>query len=356
MADPLDTLRAYTDDIDAEMAKFMAAAPTLFGVELSEHSQQALQHLSEYSTRPGKRIRGSLAALAYDTAAGTDHALQAIQIGVVLELMQNYLLIVDDVMDKSTLRRGLPTMHEVYREPSAAFGGEHESNMLAVNIGVLAQHLANLLLSRIAVPAEWLVAAFQVLHTNIAATGFGQLDDLNQQLGREVSEADIISKYRLKSSYYTFVNPLQLGFTLAGKSGEMTMRACEDYGVPAGIAFQLHDDYLGIYGDTNKLGKPSLDDIREGKYTMLVHYALQHAPAADAATMKQLLGKADANLADLQVVQAIMTSSGAREHCEALAHDFARQATGSLEAQSLGTDVFRDELGALVAYAVTREH
>lgn len=355
MADPLDTLRDYKADIDAEMGRFMAEAPSLFGVELSEHSRTALQHLTDYSTRTGKRIRGSLVALAYDTAAGTHHAKQAIQLGVVLELMQNYLLIVDDVMDKSVTRRSQPTLHELYRELSAEFGGEHEANMLAVNVGVLAQHLANLLLSRIDVPANRLPAAFQVLHTNIAATGFGQLDDLYQQPGRQVSGQEIIAKYQLKSSYYTFVNPLQLGFTMAGKSTAAVLSACLAYGEPAGIAFQLHDDYLGIFGDTAKLGKPNLDDIREGKYTLLMHYALEHASPDDAKTLRAMLGKPTASATDLEIARGIITVTGALAYCQQQAREYTEQAKTALESAELGDAEFRRVLITLVDYSVSRE-
>jgi geranylgeranyl diphosphate synthase type I len=355
MADPLDRLRAYGPLIDAEMARFMDGAPTLFGVELSDHSRQALAHLAEYSTRAGKRIRGSLAALAYDTAASTSRAKQAIQLGVVLELMQNYLLIVDDVMDRSTHRRSQPTVHELYRELTADFGGEHEANMLAVNIGVLAQHLANLLLSMIDVPAQRR-DAFRVLHTNIAATGFGQLDDLYQQLGRPVSAEDIARKYRLKSSYYTFINPLQLGFVLAGAASPEKLQASVDFGEPAGIAFQLHDDYLGVFGESSKLGKPSLDDVREGKYTLLMHYALEHAVASERKQLEAILGKGDADEADLQTVQAILESSGAKAYSQAQARAQVARAKAALQSGVLGSPEFRDTLAALVDYSVSREH
>jgi geranylgeranyl diphosphate synthase type I len=356
MADALDSLRAYRPLIDAEMSRFMASAPQLFGVELSDHSREALEHLVEYSTRAGKRIRGSLAALTYDTAAGTFHAEQAIQLGVVLELMQNYLLIVDDVMDKSVLRRGQATVHELYRELTADFGGEHEANMLAVNIGILAQHLANLLLSTIDVPKERLDQAFRVMHTNIAATGFGQLDDLYQQPGRDVSAEDIARKYRLKSSYYTFINPLQLGLVMAGVVDEDNMQACVDFGEPAGIAFQLHDDYLGIFGEHSKTGKPALDDIREGKYTLLMHYALEHAHPHDKARLKIILGKIDADEADLNHVQDILESSGAKAYSQAQAKAQVDKSKEALNNDEFGDEQFRETLAALVDFSVSREH
>lgn len=356
MADPLDKLRAYKPLIDAEMKRFMAEAPELFGVELSDHSRQALQHLADYSTRAGKRIRGSLAALTYDTAAGTEHAEQAIQLGVVLELMQNYLLIVDDVMDKSALRRGQPTLHELYRELAIDFGGEHEANMLAINIGCLAQHLANLLLARIDVPADRLQQALRILHTNIGITGFGQLDDLYQQAGRDVSDDDVMRKYRSKSSYYTFVNPLQLGFVLSGTVDAGTLTACAEFGAPAGIAFQLHDDYLGIFADSDTSGKPNLDDLREGKFTLLIQHGLEHADAQGQKTLRAALGNPQAGAADLQAVKKVLTDSGAKDYNQQQASSFAEQAKQQLTVAPLGDAKFSTILSSLVDYSINREY
>ncbi len=351
----LDALRPYRERIDVALERFFADIPGVADLDVSAHSKQALALLKAYSLRPGKRIRGSLASLSYDAATqGESYGNIGLRLGVVLELVQNYLLIVDDVMDKSRLRRGEPALHVLYEPAAKGHGGAHEANMLAVNVGLLTQHFANLLLAQLEVPAEARVQAFAILHRNISATGFGQLDDLYQQPGREVSELDIIRKYRLKSSYYTFVNPLQLGFALGGRGTAETLAACRAFGEPAGIAFQLHDDYLGIFGDAKRLGKPTLDDIREGKFTLLIQYALAHAVQADKQLLLSILGNSRATSADLATVERILTATGAKTYNHQQERHYALAAKRQLAKQPIGNVSFQKLLADVVDYAIER--
>jgi len=351
----LELLAAYRRKIDVALQQCFDEALALLSVDLSNHSQQALKYMREYSLRPAKRIRGALGAVTYDTATHEEFSSVGLQLAVVLELMQSYLLIVDDVMDKSGTRRGRPTLHKLYEADAKGFGELHEAEMLAVNAGLLTQHLANIVLARIAVPPQVLQQAFLVLHKNIAATGFGQLDDMYQRAGRPLEEADVIRKYRLKSSYYTFINPLQLGFTLAAKATPELMQACQDFGEAAGIAFQLHDDYLGVFGDPALLGKPTLDDIREGKVTLLSHYALTHAKTADQTTLLGILGNETADVADLKRVRQIFTDCGATAYNQDRALSYAKSAKKQLAAKPFKDSAFQDLLAALVDYSIERQ-
>ncbi len=328
--------------------------PALLGVGLSEPSRIALGRLREYSLRPGKRIRGSLAAVTFDEAAGTHLGQPGIQLGVVLELMQNYLLIIDDVMDKSAVRRGEPTVHELYLQQTDPKVDLHEAQMMAINVGQLAQHMACLVLANIDVDDAYVRQATQLLHRNIVTTGIGQIDDLYQQIGRDVSDEDILRKYQCKSSYYTFINPLQCGFALAGKADESTLEACRQFGLPAGVAFQLHDDRLGIFADSKVLGKPNLDDIREGKYTLLMQYSLRHASAADVTLLKAILGKAIADEADLSTVREILERSGSVAFVQQETELYADEAHSALAAGSWSKS-FVTLLNSLVEFSIRRQ-
>lgn len=350
----LESLSTYRSDIDAATAQFFAAAPTMLGTELSKFGEQALERLQEYCLRPGKRIRGSLAALAYDAATGSEHGHEGIRLGVVLELMQGYLLIIDDVMDRSALRRGQPTMHELYRADEGV--PKHEADMIAINVGLLAQHLGNLLLSNLDVPTEARLQAVSLLQRNIALTGLGQLDDVSTLTSSHVTEADIIRKYREKTSYYTFVNPLQLGFALAEKGDTATLEACEVFGIAAGIAFQIHDDYLGMFAESDDSGKSNLDDLREGKRTLLVQYAFDHADTEDVERLKTVLGKIDASGSDLGIAQAVLQGCGAVDYCGEQAGKYANIAKAALNAHHIGTPDFRQLLSELMDYSITRTH
>jgi geranylgeranyl diphosphate synthase type I len=347
-----ESLSGYKTEINAALERFFQSVPEHLNADISPLGEAALQRLQAYCLRPGKRLRGSLAAFTFDNAAGAAHADAGIQLGVVLELMQSYLLIVDDVMDRSALRRGEPTMHEMYKSDGVK---EQTADMAAINVGLLAQHFASLVMSKIEAPAKALNDASAILQRNIALTGFGQLDDLLTAHGPEVKDADIIRKYTLKSSYYTFVNPLQLGFALAGQSNPEVQAVCEKFGIAAGIAFQLHDDYLGMFGSSDDTGKSTLDDLREGKYTLLMHFALEHAAAKDIELLRRILGNPTANEADLGHVQQILRDSGAKKLCEAETLKHAEAAKHVLSESEIGTDFFRDVLAAIVDYCVTRK-
>lgn len=354
VATGLELLSTYRSDIDAAMQQFFAEVPELLGTELSNFGEQALGRLESYCLRPGKRIRGSLAALSYDTVTGLEHAPEGIRLGVVLELMQGYLLVIDDVMDRSLLRRGEPTMQELYRG-DAGVGG-HEANMIAINVGLLAQHLSSLMLSNMAVPAESRVQALGLLQRNIAITGLGQLDDISTHTKSRVTEADIIRKYTEKTSYYTFVNPLQLGFALAGKGDAATLEACQSFGVAAGVAFQIHDDYLGMFGESGDSGKSNLDDLREGKRTLLVQYALEHATEEEVTELSIVLGKDDASEFDLGTAQAVLRSCGAVDYAGEQARGYAEAAKQTLDIHRIGTPEFRQLLTELMDYSISRRH
>ena len=335
-----------------DMPRFVPAA------SLSLQGQWGLKTIKAYTLGGGKRLRGILAASVYDTVAqnNTVPSAQGLCLAAVLELIQSYLLIVDDVMDKSPLRRNSPSVQRQYAQ---VFGGtapdEHEANMMAINIGLLTQHIANIVL--LDMPNQdptSICYVLQSLHANSLVTGLGQIDDLYQQFGRDVDEAQLFRKYEYKSSYYTFINPLQCGLALAGSISPQVHEAVCAFGLPAGVAFQLWDDYLGIFGVSKDTGKGNLDDIREGKYTMLIHQALSHATAAEKSQLKLIIGNPSATAADLATIQDILVRTQAVSYVTSYAKQYATAAKQAARASTIWGSVYAEELCALVDYAVER--
>ena len=349
------TLADYRERINEALVKFFEQTPYMLALDVSPVAQDALEKLREYTLRPGKRIRGSLAAAAYDSVAKTIYGESGIMLGVALELMQSYLLIVDDVMDESALRRGQPTIHRLYAAAADIYSNPNETNMLAINVGLIGQHLANLALVDAPESSEWIVATLRSVHHNITATGFGQLDDLYQRAGRKVTQPDIIRKYRYKSSYYTFINPLEAGLVLGGMAGEVAHREAVAFGEAAGIAFQLHDDLLGIFGDTSVMGKSNIDDIQEGAYTLLVYYALQHATPRDVAELRAALGNQHLKSSDMLRIQEIFEVSGASAFVRAEVVRYGDIARQALAASTIWDESFKARLTELLDYVITRQ-
>lgn len=348
-------LEAYRTEITKSLEDAFNEAPALLGFNVSDFGSDALDKLKEYSLRPGKRIRGCLTSFAYDQASGQKFGEAGLRAACAVELVQSYLLIVDDVMDKSTLRRGLPTIHEIYAKQSP--GQErHFSDMLAVNIGLVAQHLASTILAGVNAAPENVSQASLLFQRNILATTFGQLDDMNQHLGSSnVSEEDILRMYTLKSSYYTFINPLQIGLVLGGVDNKKILQEVEDFGIAAGIAFQLSDDILGVFGDSRVTGKSNLDDIKEGKFTVMVYYALQKSSPSEVKTLKSLLGNAEIDEQDLIKVQSILEDSGAKNYVKQAADKYANEAIANIRDSEFWGHEAKEFITALVEYSVKRE-
>jgi geranylgeranyl diphosphate synthase type I len=351
---PGNSFASYKQAVDQALQDFFVDLPSVLPLDLSATSKDALDKLQEYTLRPGKRIRGSLACMAYDEISKRQFGSAGLKLAVALELIQSYLLIIDDVMDRSELRRGLPTVHRLYAADKRLKRDEHEAAMMAINVGLIAQHLANRLVLEAPERPDRITAALDRLHLNVMATGFGQIDDLTQQAGRPVTDEDLIRKYYLKCSYYTFINPLQTGLALAGITDSDELQKVAAFGEAAGIAFQLHDDYLGIFGDAQNTGKLNVDDIKEGKYTLLVHHAIHHAIADERAELLGMLGKSDIGEAQLRRAREVFDASNATMFVRAEAQRYADLAIERLTNIRCWNETFKGLLAELVTYAVSR--
>lgn len=351
---PLAVFEEYRQEINRSLVAYFAEAPEL-PVPLTPVAEQALGMIAEFTLRPGKRVRGALAALAYDNLSGQRLSASGQKLAVVMELLQSYLLVLDDVTDLSEMRRGEPTVHRLYEHAYDRRISSRTAEQLASYAAMIIQHLANVLLLEAAESADRIRATAKRMHQNVALTGFGQMDDVLQQVGEEADKADIIRKYTLKTSYYTFVNPLQMGMALAGVTDEVVYKQVAAFGVAAGIAFQLHDDYLGIFGSQEKTGKPSADDIREGKLTLLMQYALEHGSEADIHELKRYLGNPDVGDVEVQKVRDILSRSGATMEVQAETRRYASEAKRELAGITVWDKEFKLLLEYLVEYAISRE-
>lgn len=349
----LNALKARAPALDTQIVRMVGQFhQQLDALPVSQSGQWVLDTIKEYVTRPGKRLRGLLAAELYDQTTGQVASLAGLQLGAAIELIHNYMLVVDDVMDKSPLRRGLPTVQELYKKQHPA-DSEEEANLMAVTVGMLQQHIASWGLSGAeqtagAAPG----AASQVVHHYIFVTGLGQVDDL---VAAPTTSADeVLAMYRKKSSYYTFVSPLMAALALAGHPVEPVRPAVERFGLPAGVAFQLRDDWLGVFGDTSQSGKANLDDIREGKRTFLVQAAMAAADATQRQRLGQAIGNPQADRADLVAVRDIMRATGAVRRNDQMMQAAADQAIQAARASQVWGQAFADLLTEVVDYSIER--
>ena len=349
----LEDLKNYAPYIDQHIEKVLCDFAEEVQLEIDdEQATWALSTIREYALRPGKRLRGALAACLYDAKTGETYAEAGLSLAAVIELMHDYLLILDDVMDRSATRRGLPTVHEQYRKQFSQVRADgFESDMMAINVGLLVQHIASWSLSRMDVNIK---IVQQIMHRHIGITGCGQMADVAGTITRPTTSEQIIKKYYKKSSIYTFVNPLLCALALAGDTDKTAQQQVEAFGLPAGLAFQLRDDWLGIFGSPEESGKSNLDDIHEGKNTFLVQETLKRCTENQKKTLLEIIGNEQATADDLNVVKDSMMQTGAVEAAQALMEQAGREACAAAQASNLWTNDFAQLLQQVVQYSMER--
>lgn len=309
--------------ISAELAQRRAEV-----VQIDPRLAQLADLLIGFVTDGGKRLRPEFLWCGWTAAdGGVDPAsLTAVyQVCTALELIQACALIHDDVIDRSDSRRGKPAAHRAVEKMHADAGmigdAEHYGLSAAILLGDLALCWADDLFAEGALAISEFrpgadARALPVWRSMRNEVLSGQLLDLVSTAAVAVDPAaqaaDAMRINRYKTAAYTVERPVQLGAVLAG-AGPETIAALRAFGTDVGIAFQLRDDLLGVYGDPTVTGKPAGDDLLEGKRTLLL-------ATARAALDGELLAELDSGIgtagADVDRLAAIIAESGAPEMLE----------------------------------------
>jgi geranylgeranyl diphosphate synthase type I len=276
-------------------------------------SFRTMQAYASILSRGGKRIRAALAESSYRMFGGADQQVVD-DTGRILEMIHTYLLIIDDISDRSDLRRNGPSAHRLLEEWHNQEGLRGDRQHFGANMATLAAmtglHQAITDTTKLSVPVTQRVAALENLNELLAITCHGQINDLVNEANGTHDESRVEKVLLWKTAYYSFVNPLQFGAILA-KAPEEALDVLADYGRAAGRAFQLSDDILGLFGSADQTGKNPSDDIREGKRTLLVLKALERANQADVTFLESQLGNQSITDESLTRCQNILQQSGA---------------------------------------------
>ncbi|MFN2502933.1 MAG: polyprenyl synthetase family protein [Acidimicrobiales bacterium] len=289
--------------------------------------------LSDLVLMGGKRLRPAFCHWAFVGAGGDPADPMVVDGGAALELLHTFALIHDDIMDGSSTRRAMDTIHVLFEQRHALQGWRGEGRRfgegVAVLVGDLAFVYADLLLAQ--APPE-AIAVFTELRVEV---NVGQYLDLLGTARGHVEEQPARRISLFKSGKYTVERPLHLGAALAGPGRlECLAEPLSAYGLPLGEAFQLRDDLLGIYGDEAVTGKPVGEDLREGKPTVLFALARERATGA-AARLLERYGAP--NLTDHEVValQEVLVETGAVDQVERTIDDRVAEATVALDSAPL---------------------
>ncbi|MBL8160296.1 polyprenyl synthetase family protein [Candidatus Saccharibacteria bacterium] len=339
------TLQAFFDCHIAQAAQIDPAYQALW------------QTLEKVSFDGGKRMRPYLMLLAFQ-AFNPGTVRPIIPIAASLELLHISMLIHDDVIDRDDIRHGRPNVSGSYLSRYAAFvpdeaNRRHYADSAAILAGDLALSSAYLLAGEAKVSEAQRLLAQRLLGEAVFNVAGGELIDTEASFLHD-SAPDPMTIYRYKTASYSFVSPLTVGARLAG-ADETAVMQLRQFGLLLGIAFQLTDDLLGVFGNEADTGKSTVGDIREGKHTYLAAQTRQLCPAADRQQFDALYGKQDLTEEEARQVRTIMERSGARARTEAAADDHGRQAAEILRGIAMD-EAIRPPLEELIVRCTRRSY
>ena len=304
--------------------------------------ETAVDTLESFVLRGGKRVRPAFAWTGWLGAGGdprSDDADSVMRACTALELVQACALVHDDIIDASTTRRGFPTVHvefeNLHRADNWNGDGAHFGEAVAILLGDLALAWADDMIRESGISSDAaarISPVWSAMRTEVLGGQF--LDISNEARGDESVEA-AMRVNRFKTAAYTIERPLHLGAALFGADAAL-IDAYRKFGTDIGIAFQLRDDLLGVFGDPSVTGKPSGDDLRTGKRTTLFAAALARADDTDPAAAQQLRSGIGAELTDNDVdtLRTLITDLGAVDDAEARIATLVESAAAALESSS----------------------
>lgn len=307
--------------IDRRLAEFLDEHTAPVSAPEMATAYRLLRH---FILDGGKRIRPLLCYWGWRGAGGED-CDQIISAGSALELCHAGLLIHDDIMDSSDLRRGHPTMHRSLADLHSGPGAPSFGRAAAILLGALTLAWSDeLLFSSEGEPSRLRTARalFDQLRTEVIT---GQYLDILAQVRDLPTVEQALMVVRYKTAKYTVERPLQIGGALAGAEPSL-LDLYSRLGVPLGEAFQLRDDILGMFGDPAETGKSVLDDLREGKHTVLIAHALQHASLSETLHVRTWHGNPKLTDQRAAELRQIVITTGALTHVEAMIDERARDA------------------------------
>ena len=283
----------------------------------------------------GKRLRPTLAMTAAEIFGGKEE--DVLPAALALEVFHNFTLLHDDVMDRALVRRGRETVHVKWNDNTAILSGDQ---MLIEAYKLLE-----------GVPADKLGKV--LCWFNEMATGIceGQQYDVDFEHASQVSLSDYLMMIEKKTAVL-LANALRTGGYIAG-ADEAEQEALYEYGRHIGLAFQIQDDLLDVYGDPKTFGKAIGGDICCNKKTYLLLTALETAPAEDKAELLEWLLVSDRDQEKIAAVTALYTRLGVREACEVEMEQHTAEAL--LQLDSLPQNKATDALRVLAEKLVTRK-
>lgn len=304
-------LEAIRTEIEKSLEHFMNQVKVDYKLHLVNSS--LYESIREFSLRKGKRIRPLLLILSYKGYCPKNKRIPSslYNASTCIELLHNFMLIHDDIIDRSNLRRGKPTLHKLLGKIVKT----KDPDKLGYDLGIIAGDIVYALaidafLSIEEEPARKERALKYFIQT-AAFTAMGEFIDTIHGVERveKITEKDVFLNYTLKTARYTFDCPLVTGAILAG-APEEDIQKLSQLGVFVGQAFQIQDDVIGIFDSQKNIGKSILSDLAESKKTILVCHAFKALKGKDKKKFMEIFKKEKKTYQDLMTIRKLFTQTG----------------------------------------------
>jgi geranylgeranyl diphosphate synthase type I len=325
-ASPADTINRYRDAFEPVITRYFDTLASKTDTPGAATFTTEAHHLiRDLSLRGGKRQRIAFLHEAARLAGGTPDPLALTVSGLSIELLQTHLLIHDDLIDNAPTRRGGPSTFYAYSQlmpdrPQHAMG-------LTILAGDVAAYLAlDVILDAPIDPhTATMLSRAQVAAGN--GTFYGQMFDLERDfLDRPATEV-IAQIADYKAARSSALAPLQMGLICGGADWTPHAATLSRYSYAFGVAGQMRDDYLGLFGDETITGKSSDSDVRDGKYTFATRLVIDRATPTQAKILAGVFGNPDASTADVDKVRQIAHDTGVPDLLSAQMDRYAATAT-----------------------------
>ncbi len=318
---------------------------------------RALGFVRDIVLAGGKRIRPMLALKAYESFGGKNKKAM-MKVAIAIELIHVYLLIHDDICDRSATRHGKKTLHLVMADCARKMFGksevEHHGISLAIIIGDLLCAEAFKLIYQSGLDSGRIDGIGAYFQQVVSQTCLGQVQELSLQSSTIAARSDVMRVYLNKTAKYTFEGPLHVGAIAVGSGDKKTLNNLSACALPMGVAYQMQDDLLSLFVSEKKSGKSNVSDIKEGKQTMLVFETRKRANIAQCKKFDSLLGKLDISKKEADEFRGIIKNTGALEAVKAEIDGYLEEAARQAELLN-ANEKLKIFLADLAGYLAGRE-
>lgn len=327
------TIGSVRDDVNKLILNIIADRQKN-ALHLSRRYFELWKSLENYFVAGGKRIRPYLTVLGYQLYGGVEYD-KILRVAAAQEMLNQTLLIHDDIIDRDYIRYGVPNVAGQFKHyylEQRGFSEEqsnHYANAAGLLVGDLCLSETFALINDSGFSSDQKDVVLNFLQEAVFSAAAGELLD-SETHKMEIDDSDVLTIVRLKTAVYSVAVPLISGAYLGGAK-DVDIKILRQFAEKVGIAYQLADDLLGVFGDVGITGKTNIGDLREGKHTYLAQQTWQMASETQKLELTRLFGKSDLTQDEANELRQIIIDTEARTKTQEFSDEMVKDAIKLLD-------------------------